>query len=363
MAKKKKQTKTVKAEPQKTGMDRAAFLKIAGGGLACILAMGAPAAYWKHRHIDWEFLGVDSERKFGNIVVDLDFIKRNKRFVQIGDEQKIDNNFEIQEILMVTNPDLAKERYPLLQKTDRFTQTLFGLVGESEPTANFLKYSRTAVNFVLEKLESIPDEFKLVALKPGDNYATGCDKKMFVGEKYFQLVRMVKDVGNNKFLQFSRVLEAPGSKAIKRHNGKETRRYCFLGMGPTSILSPISEFIHLSVSQSTVKISHNFGVDEAVALEEALVETLSQKYGRELARIKRAPSGEARLNALYQQMTAVDKNNSYGFYFPEYRHLPDAMSLEAKLGDKAFFDLYMQDPLAFRNAIYKEKELRIGLRK
>lgn len=353
MGKKKKQTKPAKAEPPKTGMDRAQFLKIAGGSLAAILAAGAPAAYFLHNHIDWGFVN-RGLIEFQPEVVTLEFMQKNPAFVQIGEEVDFNDNHLKKVMLDAAAKKVAEMGFSSFAGTEKFKATMFGLVESPEYTCNLRKYCLRSLDYLTGVLGVQSPITKWVDLKRGDNYSAGYDNQGFLGNRYFLNVNVGKEMGNKKFVEIANVFGYSGSRAFKNHYKDELRgKFCFIGVGQTALLAPISEVLHVDVSQSTIKVIRSINYAEGLALEEAVVESLSQVIARNLAEKIKIPNAIQVLDKLYNDMTAQNPQKPDELVFPEYKYLTRVMKLVEISGPKEVYEAYKQDPMRFRDLVMK----------
>jgi len=102
-----------------------------------------------------------------------------------------------------------------------------------------------------------------------------------------------------------------------------------------------------------------FGFDETQALQESLVEAISQKEPKEIARKLRVPNGEALITDIYHRL--VRQNSRGQFENPLYKYLPQGMILVETRGTRETYWLFKENPFKYREEILRLYETTTSL--
>lgn len=320
-------------------LKRRRFLKITGGaGLVGLMGSGSWYLYDRF-HINWDF--IDRELFLSDDITP-DYARKN--FVPVGPAYELHKNShdfnEVAEIFRKKMLEKKHEGYSDIEITEQW----YVVPEIPEIAHNLVKYCRKSENFLHSKLNGLDKiKFDWTAVRKGENNKKDLNREGFIGNALY-LVRDMKAYKNELIITGNHVKPIEGGRGRGNYNEAIKERnwyFMFIGAGTSAIQSPMSEMIHATISRKTQENLHKLGHKTARYVEEALAEGISHDLSLEISRELNIPNGEKLMMELYD----------FHLTRPQYKYLAQSIRWIEKYGIQNAFNLYMDSPLKFFEAI------------
>jgi len=325
-------------EQEQVNKNRRRFLKI---GLAGIVAASASAAYFVYgaprKEDKWDFLrdpDTDQYRKLPEKEILTKWKPLINEIILSNDTR------EYRDFIAKIQPEI-EQFLARAGKTGQFdataTQQKYGLPCALQTAEHFKSYCEIALKFLAENLRGLKHtdlQFHALGTKPvanGNAYLlkTMCD-----------LYRAYIKKDGTPQLTASQITFNNGGYSYNEVIGEQHNWRVFLGEGKFSINSIFSEVIPLTTIPVSLKTFRNS--TDLYQAEEALSESISHNLGLKVARELSIPNGERIIMRGLEELTDS-----------RYDAVPRAITWVEKNGIQQAFDLYMEDPRKFMEAIKK----------
>lgn len=325
-----------------TELKRRRFLKIAGGaGLVGAVSGGTWFLYDSLRDKRWDF--IDRELFLSDDIT-ADYAREN--FVPIGPVHILpSDSYFFSEAAELFKKEMWEKGYRGNFDIE-INERWYGVPEKPEVAHNLAEYCRKAENFLHSRLNGLDKiKFDWIVLRKGENYEKNFNMKGFIGNVNY-LVRDIKAHGEGLVVEGNHVKGTEGGRGrgnFDKIKKEITSYFMFIGAGTAAIQSPFSEIIPATVSRKTWENFEKLGYDDAWYIEEALAEGISYILSLEISKELNIPNGEKLMQELYD----------FHITRRQYKFLPQAIKWMQKNGIQKAYDLYMDSPLKFFEAIKK----------
>ncbi len=293
----------------------------------------------------WEFLSVPIRLKQASP-------EEAKRYVSLGPETQLEAGGTEYRVLRdkVTNQIFESQiLHRKLDPTAHHTITpyaqSFGVPLERKVAEGYVAYCKAASSYLYSRINGIEQtNVDWVVIKQGDDFTSGFNGKAFIVESRYDLLvaRVTSEI--QKLTYFDIVVpihREGGYNSIFNDNGISTWSM-YLGAGFTALDTPISEPLHLAVSNREIEYRKDTDDLELIFKgNEALVHGISHFISLELVEMLNIPEGVV-INEKSLKYLASDQS---------YALVPQSIKWIGKNGIQAAFDLYMESPGKFLAAI------------
>ncbi len=277
-----------------------------------------------------------------------------KEFVPFGLEQDISYPWEIEELNNILRTQISEEMArrgfdPSIEYVIEPSCRYCGLPDEAKVTKSLADYCRNAAGFMQARLrmEKFNPEFTI--LTPGSDFENDFNGRVFIGNSYCFLRKMdvinPADPGKN-FSAFAKECLQGGMSRGTVDKGNRDWWYGFVAAGEGALTSAFSEILHRSTMVKFYEHMQSAGFEAAQA-DEAVVEGIAYILSSALAKELKIPDGAGIVRKAVSDLL-TDK-----ICATRYKHLPSAVNWMNKNGIQNAYDLYMQDPQKFMDAIKK----------
>lgn len=292
---------------------------------------------------DWSFLNSQAG-------ITKDELQEIKLTVPIGPSSQIDNNTKrfdsIKECLLRE----AQRRGLTGNYYFKTFQQMYGQPDHPEFTESLLVYCKKAHDFLYQNLAGLK-KFNLdwTILNYGDNYQKNFEQRVFLANGYCEVLdHFVHDEKTGQLLfpySTSRTASIT-NKARVEYKNKDSNEmlwfYICLQTGKSALKAPLSEIIPLSMAEKHREYIRKVGSDLADIAVEAASEAAAFILSKELARELNIPGG----------IDIISKNHLSGLPSnPRYQQVSNAVKWMEKNSVQAGYNLYMEDPEKFMQAI------------
>lgn len=233
----------------------------------------------------------------------------------------------------------------------KLKQRHFMVPDEPEIVESVVRYCEKATDYLyshpeLSRLER--EAITWVPVKLGDNHGVDFDKKGFIGRNMYVVQKVYASTqGEQERVVLGRPqYRAGGALRMDRDpNGSIKSWYIMIAAAePDKVLNaPFSELIPVGMSGPSATYWKEHGEEKTILIDEALSEAISHVLATELCVKLSIPRGaEIVENGLREiQAHNIDR----------YKLVPNALSLVEKIGIAQAFEMYMNDPNKFEQAI------------
>ena len=228
------------------------------------------------------------------------------------------------------------------------TDQFYGMPDNEIFTETLVDYSKIALDFLFSKIRGLRKyDWNFTQIKKGDNFENDFHQKIYVGGACYEL-RKAKVINPDKSKQSFEISEA------HLYNGGIHRLeidsdmnplwwFIFLCTGPMSLTAPIGEIVHISTTnRNSNEYAKTEGMLKSIQADEAVTEGIAYLLGIQLSKEIGIPDGESRIS----KMRDIAVSN-----VQVYQYLPASIRWMQKNGIQQAFDLYMESPQKFMEAI------------
>lgn len=217
-------------------------------------------------------------------------------------------------------------------------------------TKSVQNYCEQAIEYLYSRLSGLELIQPIwTSINPGDDYSENYNHRIFLGKGFQSNLRFEASskTSPKQNLIGTRTLVGSGAWCRQDFNvdsQKVDSWYIFISTNPTALRAPFSEVMPIT----TIKAERRYAeVDcsDAEKLDEGLVEGISYHTAKEFAIELEIPNGTQVIEIGRQKAT---KSND------KYHYVPLAVKWIANNGMQQAFDLYMESPAKFKEAITKQ---------
>ena len=305
----------------------------------------------KHISYDdrWAFLerGNDRIRDYHSSPLGWKFVANN--YVPMGEQRVImPGTREFEEIRLGVEPEIIKEikkrGFDIAEYKVAVTRQEYGVPDEARYTESVVDYCKKAVDFLYDHILGLERHvIDWTPINQKDNFETGFNQKGLIGHSFYEveIVSAANKADKKQSITLGRSQHQTGSFNNMDFYGKWW--YIFIGAGDphTIIKAPFSEVIPLTITNRTYEYRMQFGYDKAIQAGETVAEAISYRLGLMISKEFGIPNGKRLVEA---SMGGLDT-------LPEYRSVPQAIRWIDKNSMQAAFNLYMESPKKFMDAI------------
>lgn len=222
----------------------------------------------------------------------------------------------------------------------------FGLPDKLDFMEPMKKYCEQAAQYLFSNLRGIINyNIEWTIIKAGDNFLKSCDKKGFIGNSYGYFARVFAENPHDKDNPISReAFSAFNGSTAYAHEWEPNStippfKLVFIGVGSGALNAPFSELIGLS---TTDRMNQKTGLSvlEDIQANEAMHEAVADSLMRGLLK----ELGVSNQANLISKASALMNS-------PRYFYVPNAGRFVQRNGIQAAYDLYMESPRKFLDAI------------
>ncbi len=231
----------------------------------------------------------------------------------------------------------------------RLTSQSYGMPAPHRVAASLEQYSQQALAYLEASVEGLTHgDLEFVILKHGDDFTHDPDRKIFLGDHYYEVFRVAafdKATGEMN-CEVARSTREFGNACVIRFSSPDNtiyERFGFLYTQPGAIIGIPSEVIPHTTCQRSLAFGEERGRDNSRLAEESLVEGMSLCLGYRMGRAFDIPDFEQHLQS---QRHAFAQHRIY-------RYVEQSLAWFQKNSLQAGFDLYMDNPDKFMQAILK----------
>lgn len=315
---------------------RRSLLKISVAGLS--LAVPAIYAVKGLLRDKWAFLDAPQSAD-----INLNWTEAERLYVPIGPERPFRSESGHKEFGLEVVSEISKTD-PSGHYTAALTEQLYGVPEEPVHAQDLLEYCKIAVDFLHTRLRGLDKHSpQWTIIKHGDAFERQFSQMVFLGDSYFYIQR--GHAKNNTMPErgfiVGRCMPAQSGAATeinyKNSDNSLESWYTFISTGNYAVLSPISEFIHLTTSRRLGEYREQISNDDRVQIDETVAESLSHLVCVELVKWVGIPNGMGRLRHIRENFP---QTKSYHF-------VGSAIRFAEQNGIQNSFDLYMENPLKY----------------
>ena len=342
-----------KSVPKKKGMNRRKFLKY---GLAGVVAASTvPAIYFGRTvfHDDrWAFLE-EKEREF--YYEGLDYHGIIDRYVPLGLKKKLEEGSkELEDVRNAIESTLVleikKAGFDLgSEYKASATRQEYGIPAKLEVAQSLVDYCKKAVDYLHSRISGLDKrEIHWTQVKEGDDFERDFNTRGFAVHSYYdmQRVEIVNKRNPDQALTRGRHKHKAGGAFWSHFDESQSldNWYLIISANKSAIASPFSEVIPITTTRRTFEEEiYRKGYEEGVQADEAVSEGISHHLSQDIIRELNIPDG---LKSLEESHRKFMEGNSQ-----IYRYVPNAIRWIEKNSIQAAFDLYMESPKKFMEAI------------
>ncbi|MBI3051103.1 hypothetical protein HYY74_01460 [Candidatus Woesearchaeota archaeon] len=206
---------------------------------------------------------------------------------------------------------------------------------------HYLGFVKKAGLLLRQRLSGLDEGLELKAISQGDNYTSGYDRTGFIGEYFVKTYqgRAVSQANPAQIYDFRAA--NPNEGSYTGQNPDDGSVFIIFGVGNSSLDAAISEPIHATTVKTERDYHKKTGDRDSYKIDEGLAHGASSLIVPQLLDELNFPEGRA-LHAKF-----------FGLIIqrPRYSLVRNARDWMQRNGVQAGFDLYMENPAKFRDAI------------
>jgi len=209
-----------------------------------------------------------------------------------------------------------------------------------EVSKNHLKFVKKAEEYLYQSIRGLVRH--PIDWMPVDQYNnTGRSKKGFLVNRIVELREAKVYQGKNFFTKGLTYFNRGGANRPLLNKGKLIDYFVILCSGEGALINTFSEIIPLNTIESTHKYRQGAGYEKALIAEETISDGLSHVIARRLSDELGVPNGRKIIDHSINELVKQ----------PPYQHVAKSVSWIEKNGLQNAFDLYMDRPEKYMNAI------------
>lgn len=291
---------------------------------------------------DWSFLDVPADE---DLTLTGDKVAQRYVLLERASNVRKDSD-EFKELKADLTPLINKTIQSLDDPTGKWnvelTRQTYGVPEDERFTTPLVAYCEDVVEFLYERIKGLDQHtIDWTVIKNGEKHDANFNGKGFIAKRLYTVTRAsVTKEGSDKEITVYDLSSSRGGYARPFFKeGKLDRWHLAICSGTSAVISPFSEVLPLTTLARA--INHpNVRYDDLIVADETLVESISTILALEYGNVRKIKNIEKTVREANKNLTD-----------PKYQYVPKAIEYVRTHGVQTAFDLYVENPNKFMQAI------------